>query len=508
MKVGKADVASIRRAGGFWLSLHGVEGAARLPELKGKDMGELVKEANAVIPGLSTYPFGMIGNAQVTTIEDGIGVAFISVGPEGVWVNTSHSGGLDTYGSPGMHENRVKASMSPAVYQIAQAYAKNNGLRFIPDPAGVSAIATFRRWPQLLSSAIRMGDTTHIDGTKDVEGWKDGDHEHNAGLLAMHEYEYVRHFFPEIDALRLSADSATIVDHAGAPVSRQTLADLLVGERHPSRLGIGKTTLRRALVTGQLAAEGRLEPGSETGTGERGERRVHPGAVQNFVSDLGSGAAGPRPRHALKEISYSIGSEPDSPNQPHQQDHGQESGMVPGTGESPDSQRRSEEESRRRIREALSRAEEDYGEERIGDGSESYVFRFGPSQVLKEFKSDGIVRYLSDGSRTTDSSLEAAREKASVIEALGGMPTTALTAGGKVFIVQDRGTPISETDYLSIELPFGIEPSRHGIYKIEIDGEDYLISDLRPENFVKDPQGNIRLIDLITGKVAKGSTPK
>jgi hypothetical protein len=182
--------------------------------------------------------------------------------------------------------------------------------------------------------------------------------------------------------------------------------------------------------------------------------------------------------------------------------------MVPGTGESPEGQRGSEEESRRRIREALSRAEEDYGEERIGDGSESHVFGFGPNQVLKEFKSDGIVRYLPDGSRTTDSRLETAREKASVIEALGGMPTTALTAGGKVFIVQDRGTPIAETDYLSIELPFGIEPSRNGIYKIEIEGEDYLISDLRPENFVKDSQGNIRLIDLITGKVAKGSTPK
>ncbi|WAC18828.1 hypothetical protein OVA24_16480 [Luteolibacter sp. SL250] len=206
-----------------------------------------------------------------------------------------------------------------------------------------------------------------------------------------------------------------------------------------------------------------------------------------------------------RETSFSIGNDP---NQPHDQQHDQEGRMVPGTGESPEGQRRSEEESRRRIREALSRAEADYGEERIGDGSESHVFRFGPSQVLKEFKSDGIVRYLPDGSRTTDSSLEAAREKASVIEALGGMPTTALTAGGKVFIVQDRGTPISETDYLSIELPFGIEPSRHGIYKIEIDGEDYLISDLRPENFVKDPQGNIRLIDLITGKVAKGSTPK
>jgi hypothetical protein len=182
--------------------------------------------------------------------------------------------------------------------------------------------------------------------------------------------------------------------------------------------------------------------------------------------------------------------------------------MVPGTGKPPEGQRRSEEESRRRIREALAGTTEDYGEERIGSGSESHVFGFGSDQVLKEIKRDGIVRYLPDGARTTEHSLEAAREKASVIEALGGMPTIALEAGGRFFLVQDRGTPISETEYLSIEFPLGIEPSRRGIYKIEIDGEDYLISDLKPENFVKDSQGNIRLIDLITGKVAKGSTPK
>jgi len=354
-----------------------------------------------------------------------------------------------------------------------------------------------------------MGDTTHIDGTKDVEGWKDGDHEHNAGLLAMHEYEYVRHFFPEIDGLRLSEDFATIVDHAGAPVSRQTLADLLVGERHPSRLGIGETTLRRALVTGQTAAEGRMESQPEAGRRPDSERRIHPGAVKDFAPDSGSGIEGTDPpKHALNGISYSIGSEPDSPNQPHQQDHGQESGMVPGTGESPQIPGGTSEEISGRIREALSRAEEDDVQGRVGSGSESAVLSFGDSEVLKVIKSSGIVRFGADLQPTLEFNAEAAEEKARVINALGGMKTRMLKWQDKILLIQERGTPISETDYLSIELPFGIEPSRHGIYKVEIDGEDYLISDLRPENFVKDSQGNIRLIDLITGRVAKGSTPK
>ena len=182
--------------------------------------------------------------------------------------------------------------------------------------------------------------------------------------------------------------------------------------------------------------------------------------------------------------------------------------MVPGTGESPQIPGGTSEEISGRIREALSRAEEDDVQGRVGSGSESAVLSFGDSEVLKVIKSSGIVRFGADLQPTLEFNAEAAEEKARVINALGGMKTRMLKWQDKILLIQERGTPISETDYLSIELPFGIEPSRHGIYKVEIDGEDYLISDLRPENFVKDSQGNIRLIDLITGKVAKGSTPK
>jgi len=305
-KMATVDAESIKRVGRFWLSLHGEKGVSQLQELKGKDMRSLVDEAKQTFPNLKFYHW-QDGDTDVTRLYDGVGEADISVSGGKVWVETTRAGGHGS-SSPRNWSTRAKASMAPGVYQIAQAYAKNNGLKFIPDPDGVSALAIFRRWPQLLSSAIRVGDTSHINGTEDVEGWKDGDHEHNAGLLALHEYEYVRQFFPEIDGLHLSEDSSTIVDDAGAPVSNATLTDLLVGERHPKRLGIGEATLRRAIVTGQEAAQGRLESESEAGIGNSGERRIHPGAIESFRPDLGSGDSGTGPRrHALEGISYSVG---------------------------------------------------------------------------------------------------------------------------------------------------------------------------------------------------------
>lgn len=182
--------------------------------------------------------------------------------------------------------------------------------------------------------------------------------------------------------------------------------------------------------------------------------------------------------------------------------------MVPGIGGKQEIPRGSEEEIGRRIREALARRERGESEGDLGDGSESVVLALDEDEVLKDTRRSGVIRFNPSGNYEYDRSMEAAEEKARVINALGGMMTRAIAWENRILIIQERGTPISETDYLSIELPFGIEPSRHGTYKVEIDGEEYLIADLKPENFVKDSQGNIRLIDLITGKAAKGSKPK
>ncbi|WAC18829.1 hypothetical protein OVA24_16485 [Luteolibacter sp. SL250] len=206
-----------------------------------------------------------------------------------------------------------------------------------------------------------------------------------------------------------------------------------------------------------------------------------------------------------RETSFSIGNDP---NQPHDQQHDQEGRMVSGNGAEQDIPGGSEAESRRRIRETLARRERGEGEGDLGDGAESVVIAIDDDEVLKDIRRSGVICFNSDGDFTNDRSFDAAEEKALIINALGGMKTRVISLEGRMLFIQERGTPITETEYLSVELPFGIEPTRHGTYKIRIDGDEYLIADLKPENFVKDPQGNIRLIDLITGKVAKGSTPK
>lgn len=61
------------------------------------------------------------------------------------------------------NERRTKARGGDLVYQAALTYAHNNGLRFRPDPAGVSDIAHQRRLGHLLSSALRHGTTRHIE---------------------------------------------------------------------------------------------------------------------------------------------------------------------------------------------------------------------------------------------------------------------------------------------------------------------------------------------------------
>ena len=122
-KVSAADPDAVRRAGRLWLSLHGEKGVARLPDLHGKDMKTLVEEAKQAYPNLSLAPLAETYGGHEAEIRDGHGAAYIMVGEEGVWVDASGADGTGTYGGSN-HENRIKASMAPAVYQIAMAYAK------------------------------------------------------------------------------------------------------------------------------------------------------------------------------------------------------------------------------------------------------------------------------------------------------------------------------------------------------------------------------------------------
>jgi len=52
-------------------------------------------------------------------------------------------------------------------YQVAFAWAKNNGKRMIPDPAGLTVINRLRRSEAMISSAMHFGTTEHLEPHQD-----------------------------------------------------------------------------------------------------------------------------------------------------------------------------------------------------------------------------------------------------------------------------------------------------------------------------------------------------
>lgn len=150
------------------------------------------------------------------------------------------------------------------MYQVAQAFARNTGRKFIPDPEGVSPIAEPRRWAQMLSSLLRFGDAKHLEpvdmkNTPELPGWSDKlSQDEAAGRLAMAEYSYVKKWIPEIESLRISPDGTTTLHSDGHSLGTDpgsAFEGLLSGGRDPRVTGIGPTTLRRALIT-RMAATG------------------------------------------------------------------------------------------------------------------------------------------------------------------------------------------------------------------------------------------------------------
>ena len=160
------------------------------------------------------------------------------------------------------------------------------------------------------------------------------------------------------------------------------------------------------------------------------------------------------------------------------------------------------------LRDEIVRAAGDGGAERLGEGGESIVSRFGADRVLKIIKPRGIWTYKPTGGLTRSIRFEDVELKAQTIRLLGGLDTTAIEADGQNYMVQERGEPITQSEYESIELPFNIRPSSGTqIYRIEIDGQTLMVSDLIRDNFLKKANGEIGVSDLIVGKVDSGKGP-
>lgn len=299
------------RIGRFWLSMGEDEKILSFPKnLKGKNFKALADEIKSVVPNIvvgDTANGGhpKVGSADITRLSRDEQEFFIFEKFNLVWVDSTSAGGKQAYDNP---ETRAKASISAAGYQIAQAYAKNTGKQFIQDPSLISETAAPRRWAQMLSSAIRFGETKHLDASDDVAAWTNGkDAAMDVGELAAHEYEFVKSFFPEIESLQFSPDGSKILSDDGSEISRKTLVNLLTGGRDPRVTTIGERTLRRAIASRTAKTEGALIP-RQIDARLRGEFALHERGNGNTLLDRSSvdGEADLGERHPFEGIAYSI----------------------------------------------------------------------------------------------------------------------------------------------------------------------------------------------------------
>ncbi len=164
-----------------------------------------------------------------------------------VWVNV---GGLETGDQGGR------------VYQIAGAYARNNGLRFIGDPDGITEAGKRRRLENMIGLALKYGDTKFLAPHQAMQGWNrlvwDPNSDDNLLPMLQASYNFVSRVYPEIKDVTFSLDTGRFqragTDLGGDDFTR--MAGELRGRLGADAAGApGSGTLRLAALYRSLVQE-------------------------------------------------------------------------------------------------------------------------------------------------------------------------------------------------------------------------------------------------------------
>lgn len=122
--------------------------------------------------------------------------AFILRRRRAVWVNV---GDLETGLSGGL------------IYQIAGAFAHNNGLELIGDPDGITEAGKRRRLENLIALSLKYGTTHFVRPHDDMLGWHGlmwgADDDTNLYYLLRTSRKLVGHFYPEMNDVRFDFDT-------------------------------------------------------------------------------------------------------------------------------------------------------------------------------------------------------------------------------------------------------------------------------------------------------------
>lgn len=191
-----------------------------------------------------------------------------------------------------------------AVYDLAANYAKNNGLKFIGDPAGVSRAAMVRRTENMLSSAVKYGTTDHLEPHADqlvgndtipALAWKEGDLLGNIASMMEAAMAANDNLSPVAGALRYDAATDSLIDSEGQPFDADAIGELSdltraeAGAGAPGQATLRRDALYRSLVQGEGERRAFLEQLRRVGSD--GSAQPGGGLDQAFYQGVGQRGA-------------------------------------------------------------------------------------------------------------------------------------------------------------------------------------------------------------------------
>lgn len=172
--------------------------------------------------------------------------AYIARKNSAVWVNV---GGLQS------------GDMGSRVYQVAGAYAHNNGLQLIGDPDGITEAGKRRRLENMISLALKYGTTQFMAPHEDMIGWnglKWFPRMENLPFLLQTSHNVVAKIYPEINDVSFNFDTGKF-ERSGTVLGRSDFEDMASELR--GRLGTnasgapGSGTLRQAVLFKSLVSQ-------------------------------------------------------------------------------------------------------------------------------------------------------------------------------------------------------------------------------------------------------------
>ncbi len=143
------------------------------------------------------------------------------------------------------------------IYPVVLNWAHNNNIKLIPDPAGLSAINTFRRTEQMLSAALKFGSTEFMRPHRDqgLAGWDDAprNRAENDKNLAIMLITSMNNTFDKVpEAKKYGFDfEGMVFTRDGKTVNGKEVAALSTEEQRV-KWGVGPATVARAIFTQAL----------------------------------------------------------------------------------------------------------------------------------------------------------------------------------------------------------------------------------------------------------------